>query len=87
MNEKRIMMLMMLILYLFVLRFYSFTEERHVLHFLLGIAITAVTLSRYRKLKANQQSGKAQFPLIVAYFVIFTIVIWYIQPLLVNWMS
>ncbi|WP_440896942.1 hypothetical protein ACS127_02735 [Amphibacillus sp. Q70] len=87
MNQKRIMMFIMLMLYLFVLRFYFFTAERHWLHFLLGVAITVMTLSTYRKLKANQQSRKAQFPLIVAYFVIFTIVIWYIQPLLVSWMS
>ncbi|SDC22064.1 hypothetical protein SAMN05421734_105140 [Pelagirhabdus alkalitolerans] len=80
MQTDRKLVFAVLIVYLLVLQYYFFTEQRDLLHLLLGIAITSVTISRYRQLKQKNRSSKAHLTLIVVYFVVYTIVIWYIQP-------
>ncbi|PXW90928.1 hypothetical protein DES38_10760 [Streptohalobacillus salinus] len=84
-NQKYVL-LIGVILYVLVLQFYFFSSERHLLHMLLGFALAVMTFRRYRQLKQRNKKSKAQFPLILFYFLTFTLFVWYIQPFVVSFM-
>lgn len=87
MNGNKLKFIIVFLLYVFILRFYFFTEIRHVLHFALGVAIVFIMIARYRELKASYRKWMAQIPLIVSYIIIYTLFVWYIQPIIVSWIS
>lgn len=86
MKNNQILVIITVILYVLVLQFYFFTNDRHLLHMLLGVALAAMAFNRYRALKAINKKSKAQFPLILFYFLVFTLFIWYIQPFIVQFL-
>ncbi|BAM46397.1 hypothetical protein [Amphibacillus xylanus] len=85
--DNRVKMIIMVIIYALVFRFYLFSEDRHALHFGLGVAITFILISRFRHFKDRQLNGRAYFLLSVAYYVIFTLYTWYIQPIVSSWIA
>ncbi|GEM04576.1 hypothetical protein HMI01_15640 [Halolactibacillus miurensis] len=76
--------IMVVIMYVLVLQFYFYQSDRHVLHMLLGVALSVFTFKAYQNLKRQKKKQKAQFPFIVFCFVVYTLFVWYIQPFVVR---
>lgn len=62
--------IMVVIMYVLVLQFYFYQSDRHVLHMLLGVALSVFTFKAYQNLKRQKKKQKAQFPFIVFLFLL-----------------
>lgn len=84
--KPNVVQIAVVVIYILVLQFYFNLSDRHLLHFLLGVALGVFTFKAYRNLKARNKKQKAQFPFIVFCFIIYTLFMWYLQPFVVRLM-
>ncbi len=78
--------ILVVVMYVLVLQFYFYQMDRHLLHMLLGVALSIFTFKAYQNLKRQQKKQRAQLPFLVCCFIVYTLFIWYIQPFVVRFM-
>lgn len=78
--------IIVVVMYVLVLQFYFYQTDRHLLHMLLGVALSVFTFKAYQNLKQGQKKQRAQLPFIVFCFIVYTLFVWYIQPFVVRFM-
>jgi peptidoglycan/LPS O-acetylase OafA/YrhL len=79
--------IIVVVMYVLVLQFYFYQPDRHLLHMLLGVALSVFTFKAYQNLKRRQKKQRAQLPFIVFCFIVYTLFVWYIQPFVVRFMA
>lgn len=84
--KPNVAQIIVVVIYVLVLQFYFNQPDRHLLHLLLGVALSVFTFKAYKNLKQRNKKQKAQLPFIVFCFIIYTLFVWYLQPFIVRLM-